>query len=280
LFYTPIQKKIESTKVNINKYIQEISDAKANKKIFEQQTSELVNIKAKYEEAKLILPQMEMNPEIVYNIQNFFKGSGVSVTNITIGEPEELQNQSVNTKTKADTSNSQNSSTTTNNAIGNQANQDNTGKLLTVPVTITLSADNYAEVMKFISLFENNRRFTEITNIVITANRPAAQPVTQSTTEPKVIKKQTNNNAIEVVVVGEGEEYKEIPVDKSSDENTTQQEVEVSQPDQNVINVDESKPKIEVNMTARYYYINTNTNEQPDYSFKNGVYGKKDLFKE
>ncbi len=279
LFYTPIQKKIESTKLNIDKYIQEISDAKVNKKLFEQQTSELGNIKAKYEEAKLVLPQMEMNPEIVYNIQNFFLGSGVEVTSITIGEPEELQNQSVNTETKAGNQNSQNSSTSTNNVNENQTNQDNTGKLLTVPVTITLSADNYEEVMKFVSLFENDKRFAQITNIVITANRPAAQPVIATTTKPKVIKKQTENNAVEVVVVGEGEEYKEIPVDGSNIQDTTQQEVQVSQSEQSAINVDESKPKIEVSITAKYYYINTNTNEQPDYSFKNGVYGKKDLFK-
>jgi hypothetical protein len=274
LFYTPIQKKIGSTKLNIDKYIHEISDAKTNKKLFEQQTSELENIKAKYEEAKVVLPQMEMNPQIVYNIQKFFQGSGVEVTSITIGEPEDLQNQSTNTETKADKTNSQNSTTT------NNTNQEGTGKLLTVPVTITLSADNYAEVMKFISLFENDRRFAEITNIVITANRPAPQPVAKSTTKPKVIEKQTDNNAIEVVVVGEGEEYKEIPVDGSSNEDTAQQEIEASQPEQNVINVDETKPKIEVSITARYYYVDTNANEQPDYSFKNGVYGKKDLFKE
>lgn len=280
LFYTPIQKKIENTKLNIDKYMQEISDAKANKKLFEQQTSELENIKAKYEEAKVVLPQMEMNPEIVYNIEKFFQGSGVEVTSITIGKPEELQNQSINTEAKADNPNSQNSSTTSDNANENQTNQVGTGKLLTVPVTITLSADNYEETMKFISLFENNKRFTEITNIVITANRPAPQPVAESTTKPKVIEKKTDNNAIEVVVVGEGEEYKETPVDGSSNEDTTQQEIEVSQAEKNVVNIDETKPKIEVSITARYYYVDTNINEQPDYSFKNGVYGKKDLFKE
>lgn len=287
LFYSPIQSRIEASKSNMNKYIQEINDAKANKKQLQLRTNELQNIKTKYEEAKTILPQMEMNPEIVYNIQKLSQGSGVEVTSITIGTPEELQNQAAKTETKENNQNSNSSSSNINNAGENPTIQKGTGKLVTVPVTIVLSGDSYDEVMKFISLFENDKRFVEITNIVITANRPAPQAVSQNTVKPNTTKKpnitekQSENNAIQVVVVGEGEEYKEIPVPKTevSTPDTSKQETAESVSLQSNTSVEESKPKIEANITARYYYINFNTDEQPKYDFKNGIDGKKDLFK-
>lgn len=287
LFYIPIQNKIEASKLNTNKYIQDINAAKLSKKQFELQTSELENIKAKYEEAKTILPQMEMNPEIVYNIQKFFQGSGVEVTSITIGAPEEFQNQVVNAETKGDNQNNSFSNSNSNSTNENPTIQKGTGKLLTVPVTIVLSGDNYEEVMKFISLFENDRRFVEITNIVITANRPIpqtvpqTQTVPQSTAKPTAVEKQADNNEIQVLVVGEGEEYKEIPAAGAAGNVTdaAKQETAAKQSKQSDINLEDSKPKIEVNISARYYYIDSNTNEQPSYDFKNGVNGKKDLFK-
>jgi hypothetical protein len=246
LFYTPIQNKIESTKVNIDKYVQEINNAKENKKQFETQTSELENIKAKYEEAKIVLPQMEMNPEIVLSIQKFFQGSGVEVTGITIGQPEELLDQ-----------NSQNNSKDTNS----NNEKDTKDKLLTVPVTITLSADNYEEVMKFISLFENERRFAEITNIIITVNRSTVQPVTKGTSKPVAVEEQVEDNKIEVIVVGEGEEYKEIYVNGAKSEKKEEPMAAVPAIQQYEIAFEELKTKIDVNITARYYYIDTNANE-------------------
>lgn len=250
LFYAPIQNKIEGTRVNIDKYIQVINDVKENKKQFEVQTSELENVKAKYEEAKIVLPQMEMNPEIILSIQKFFQGSGVEVTTINIGEPEEFLDQ-----------NSQKDGTKTNNNNESNAKKDNKNKLLTVPVTITLSADNYEEVMKFISLFENEKRFAEITNMVITLNRPLLQPVTKDTSKPVAVKAKVEDNEIEVIVVGEGEEYKEILIDGTKTEKIVEPEVAVPVIEQYQIPSEEMKSKIDVNITARYYYIDANSNE-------------------
>lgn len=287
LFYIPIQNRIEVSKLNIDKYIQEINAVNAGKKQFELQTTELENIKAKYEEAKTILPQMEMNPEIVYNIQKFFQGSGVEVTSITIGTPEELQQQEANTEAKGDNQNNNVNSSNSNNTNENSTVQEISGKLLTVPVTIVLSGDSYEEVMKFISLFENDKRFVEITNIVITANRPAVQTtatkttVPQNTAKPQSTEKQSEDNEIEVIVVGEGEEYKEIPATKDDGNihDAAQQETDSSGSEQSSNNLKDTKPKIEANITARYYYININTDEQPNYDFKSEASGKKDLFR-
>lgn len=280
LFYSPIQKKIEASKVNINKYVQDINAAEANKKQFELQTSELENIKAKYEEAKTILPQMELNPEIVSNIQKFFQGSGVEVTSITIGTPQGLEEQEISSETKEGNKNND-SSSNSNSTAGNLDSQKVAGKLLTVPVTIALSGDSYEEVMKFISLFENDRRFVEITNIVITANRPVSQSIAENTVKPVIPEKQIESNEIEVIVVGEGEEYKEIPVTEAA-ENTAEpvkQETDKSQSEEDATNLEKAKPMIEVNITARYYYIDLNAGEKPNYDINNGSNGKKDLFK-
>lgn len=245
LFYAQVQKKIESAKLNINNYIAEINDAKMNKELFEEQTSQLESIKEKYEEAKLILPQIEMNPEILANIQKFFLESGVKVTNITLGEPEEMQDKSDQSSKSTSTKDTQ-----------------STENLLTVPVTISLTADSYEEVMKFIYLFENDKRYAEITNIAITANRSVSSSLGESTKKPVAVETQPVNNEIQVLVVGEGEEYKETFINGENNNKynyeTIKQVANVTQPEQKSINFGEPKPRIEVTLLGRYYYTNSN----------------------
>jgi hypothetical protein len=145
---------------------------------------------------------------------------------------------------------------------------------------------NYDEAMKFVSLFEEDKRFVEISNIVITANRPAPVVATAPQTTPitantHVVKKQPKDNEIPVIIVGEGEEYKEPPaVEEETDSYyTEQQQAPVIQTPEASVSAPVQKPKIEVNITAKYYYTDSNTGEKPTYSFESKVYGEKDLFK-
>lgn len=259
VIYIPIKRRIETSKFNISKYIQDINDTKASKKQFELQTMEWENIKVKYEEAKMILPQMEMNPEIVYNIQKFFQGSGVEVTSITIGVPEELKNQKIKTEAIG---NIQNNTDSSNSNKDNQIIQEESGKLLIVPVTIELSGDSYEQVMKFLSLFENDRRFVEITNFAITVNRPVTTTtMPQVTAKSENIGEQSGYKEVEVIAIGEGEGYKEIPEADDNTLDTVEKPGEIKQPEQDNNGPEDTKPGIEVDITARYYYMNSSTEE-------------------
>lgn len=268
LFYTSIQKRIYNSKESISEYVQKINDTRAAEELYIKQTGELESIRIKYEEAKVVLPQMEMNPEIIYNIKKFFLGSGVDARNISVGKAEELPNpgsQIVNIDQYS---------------LGNkQSKPERTVKLVAVPVSIALSADSYEEVMKFICLFEKDKRFAEITAIEITAKRPALKAENKNPVKIDSEQKEEVEKRIEIVAVGEGEGYKEIPLYEEEESREGLDESQETSIDESDTATVDSDFKIDVNMTARYYYIDTNTNEQPIYSFKNAVHKKKDLFK-
>lgn len=177
LFFSTVQNKIKASMANINEYIEDINSANLYKKELEQDTKELEDVKKKYEEAKIALPDMEMNPEIIYNIQKFFEGSGVRVNNISIGMPEELQYGGNNPESEGEAQNINNGQNT--NGTGDTLNNRGTGKLYSVTVTISLSGDSYEQVMNFISLFENDKRFVEVTRIDITAEGSVSQAANQ-----------------------------------------------------------------------------------------------------
>lgn len=234
LFYHGINKKIEASKLNIRNYILEMNNASLNRKLFTEFTNQLEDLKSKYKDVKLILPEQEMNPEIVASIQKLIPRNKIHIKSITLGEPGEIQ--------KDDSRNSN--------------NEEEKDMLLSVPVSIVFIANSYMDAMGFIASVEKDKRFVQITSAALTASKSEILPFEEASAKP-VMKPQPDINGVEIIVVGEGEQYKEIPVRMQEIKPVTaeKQPSEILQPPSIGINFGRTGTKIEVNLVAKYYYV-------------------------
>lgn len=257
LFYIPLQKKMLKSRQSINRHIEVINTARINEELFGEKAKELDRIKAKYEKAKLLIPHIEKNPEIITNLQRFSKESGVEIINITLGEPEVM-------KRIGDQKNNKNETTVEENQVYKQSSEE----LFTVPVSISLSANSYEDAMKFLSLFENDRRYVEVNNFVITIIKRANVPqtlITEKTIEKDqlIVRPQVDYDKIDILVIGEGKEYKETPVNrkKNSDYIGKEKAVNKAEYKQSSENLLEPGLTAEASLIGRYYYTAVKANE-------------------
>lgn len=257
LFYIPLQKKMLKSRQSINRHIEVINTARMNEELFVEKAKELDRIKAKYEKAKLLIPHIEKNPEIITNLQRFSKESGAEIINITLGEPEVM-------KRISDQNNNKNETTVEENQIYKQSSEE----LFAVPVSISLSAKSYEDAMKFLFLFENDRRYVEVNNFAITIIKRTNIPqtlITEKTIEKDqlIVKPQVDYDKIDILVVGEGKEYKETPVNrkKNSDYIGKEEAVNKAEYKQSSENFLEPGLTVEASLIGRYYYTAVKANE-------------------
>jgi hypothetical protein len=162
LFYVYYNFFLSPLKLQYDTINQAIADKKATLasieklKITNKADAEKLNaLKVKYQEALKALPQDARDPEIVYNLDTLAVKSNTKISSIVFAAGTSNTSQkAANTENSAASSASNNTAKT--NTIGSNMN--------VLPVTLNLSGD-YASVLTFINLLENDTRINEIQSI-------------------------------------------------------------------------------------------------------------------
>lgn len=148
LFLNPILKKIDMVKSDINSCGIEVNKIRNAETIISNQKSEAENLKAALEESLNIIPDIEKNPEIAYNLRQLGDTNRVTIANLTF---EEIMN--LNEEEGKNTENQQN-------------NNPQYSKIYAVPVTVEVLGD-YNSIMNYISDIEKDARISNIYTVSI-----------------------------------------------------------------------------------------------------------------
>lgn len=168
LLYMPLRAQITDTMTSIAKKStinQNLTNMQAENKSL---ITQIKGLKSVYTASMNLLPQSEKNPEIYYNIEKMALNSKVTVSDVNLGAPAEVQ-------TKAANGQNQQSATTTQAQGTNGQNQQSVStaqtrqnpekwKFMSVPVTFKVTGD-YAQMLQYIHDLENDTRQCQILSV-------------------------------------------------------------------------------------------------------------------
>lgn len=175
---TPLQKDMDASRANIDKYQVKVNEIKGAKGRIEGQRKQLEELKVKLSEALKVLPEMERNPEIVYNFKKLGDSNNVTIATVGFGEVTESapQEPQENNQNKDQKNNPPAENTNKDTTQGQQANNNdpNKKKIFTVPVTISVFGD-YNSIMNFIGSIEKDKRFSLISTAGLTKDQTSGK---------------------------------------------------------------------------------------------------------
>jgi type IV pilus assembly protein PilO len=141
--FTPISKKLVSTRENISNYRTELNQNQillaSNNKLEE----EIKELQSKFYEYAADIPKSEREPQILHDLKNLWENKSLNITSITLGAGmpfSETAAKEGGTETGVDV------------------------KPMIVPLSIDFSG-SYDNVMSFIQELEDSKRITEINSI-------------------------------------------------------------------------------------------------------------------
>jgi Tfp pilus assembly protein PilO len=158
MFLLPILEKIDISNQTVQDYKLQVIELTAMKTVNENMRKSLTELKTKYQDALIQLPEQPRNPEVAYNLKPLADLCSVKLDSVSLGSGEQY------------------SAPAQPEAAAESAGQPEEGQesqeaelssisIFSMPVTIAATAGSYSDVMKFIGLLENDKRFTGIKTI-------------------------------------------------------------------------------------------------------------------
>jgi Tfp pilus assembly protein PilO len=180
LFLTPVLAKVDESKANIDKYNLELVKIKAAAAAIPKLKEELAQLQADYDEKTKILPQLEKNPEIAYNLKVLTDKNSMVLSNASFGEPAEYvitapkENKNDQTAQPAEQDAQSSKAAEQQAQSNNGANQPQVQpsrpepKIYAVPVSIGVTG-SYINTMGLIKSLENDTRVASVNSLSIAA---------------------------------------------------------------------------------------------------------------
>lgn len=159
---TPVNSKIHVAQSNIDKYEQELLQAKLLEATSKKLTEEMNTLKTNYDKNVKLMPKSDMSAELIRDVNRLAAENKVTLNSVTLGNGAEY-------KTTADTTNT--ASSTTNAATNQNTQQTGTQttntKVMAIPVTLNITGD-YNSFISYINILESNTRLTNINSVNVT----------------------------------------------------------------------------------------------------------------
>jgi Tfp pilus assembly protein PilO len=151
---------IDEAKERVNKSIAEVQQIRAAKENLPKLSAEIDSLKVDMQKCLDVIPEVERNPEIAYNLKKIGDSNKIAISTLGLGEPVELSSEQSN--------NSANTNTSTNTNANADANKTviDSKKIYVIPATMTASGD-YDAIMNFIHTVESDKRITDVRGVGI-----------------------------------------------------------------------------------------------------------------
>lgn len=150
-FLNPLLKMMDISKANIEKHKIEVQRVRNAKSIIANQREEIAKLQVELLQKMKIIPQMERNPEIAYNLKKLGDKNGVVIDSLGIGEPSEFSKAPENQREN-------------NNSQNEEEKKVKSQRVYMVPVTISANG-GYAPIMNYILSIEGDERISKIQSI-------------------------------------------------------------------------------------------------------------------
>lgn len=162
LFLNPYLKMIDEAKERVNKSIAEVEQIRVAKENLPKLSAEIDSLKVDMQKCLDVIPEIERNPEIAYNLKKIGDSNKIAISTLGLGEPVELSSEQNN--------NGANTNTSTNtNADANKTVPDSK-KIYVIPAAMTASGD-YDAIMNFIHTVESDKRITDVRGVGINTDQ-------------------------------------------------------------------------------------------------------------
>lgn len=150
LFLNPYLKMIDEAKERVNKSMIEVEQIKIAKENLPKLSAEVDSLKVDLQRCLDVIPEVERNPEIAYNLKKIGDNNKINISTLGLGEPVEFNSEP---------NNSANTNTSTNTSA-NKAVLDSK-KIYVVSAVMTASGD-YDAIMNFIHAVESDKRIIDV----------------------------------------------------------------------------------------------------------------------
>lgn len=164
-FLNTMIKLIETSKISVEKHKVEVQRVRNAKTTIAKQREEIESLQDELVQKMKIIPQMERNPEIAYNLKKLGDNNGVLIDSLGIGEPSELNKAPAAAQTNQGEENNKNEQ---------EEKQAQSNKVFLVPVTISAKG-GYIPVMNFILSIEGDDRISKIHNLGLNSNSQSGE---------------------------------------------------------------------------------------------------------
>jgi Tfp pilus assembly protein PilO len=155
--YIPLNKKIQTVQVNIDKYNEELMKTKLAEASNKKMTEEMGALKEKYDAYMKLMPKSDMSAEILREVNRVALVNNVTLGSITLADGAEYSIAAEGAKVSSGENN--------NKADAQNAEtKASTVKVMAVPVAMNIKGD-YNSVKAFINILESGGRIANISTI-------------------------------------------------------------------------------------------------------------------